>query len=119
MPGPNDPLHGITLEAMVRALVEQLGFERLGRLVPIRCFLFEPSVSSSLKFLRRTPWARARVEELYLEVCVRGNERPEEAPERLSRPGIRLAVSPARAGGRRPLAAAAGPAGSARTARPR
>ncbi len=68
----SDPLHGITLEMMVKALVDKLGFETLGRLVPIRCFMFEPSISSSLKFLRRTPWARARVEDLYLRVCVRG-----------------------------------------------
>jgi uncharacterized protein (DUF2132 family) len=68
MPGQNDPLHGVTLEAIVSALVEHMGFERLGELIPIRCFMFEPSVSSSLKFLRRTPWARARVEQLYLQV---------------------------------------------------
>jgi uncharacterized protein (DUF2132 family) len=72
----SDPLHGITLEMMVRALVDKLGFEALGRHIPIRCFMFEPSISSSLKFLRRTPWARARVEALYLRVCVRG-----ESPE--------------------------------------
>jgi uncharacterized protein (DUF2132 family) len=72
MPGQNDPLHGVTLEAIVTALVDLLGFPRLGELIPVRCFLFEPSVWSSLKFLRRTPWARAKVEQLYLEVCVRG-----------------------------------------------
>ena len=63
----NDPLHGITLEMIVTRLVEDLGFEELGRRVRIRCFQFEPSVSSSLKFLRRTPWVRAEVERLYLE----------------------------------------------------
>jgi uncharacterized protein (DUF2132 family) len=63
----NDPLHGITLEVIVTRLVEDLGFEELGRRVKIRCFQFEPSVSSSLKFLRRTPWARAEVERLYVQ----------------------------------------------------
>jgi uncharacterized protein (DUF2132 family) len=62
-----DPLHGITLEKIVTRLVEDLGWEELGRRIRIRCFQFDPSVSSSLKFLRRTPWARATVERLYLE----------------------------------------------------
>ncbi len=69
---PADPLHGITLEMMVTQLVEDLGWAALGQLVRIRCFQFEPSVSSSLKFLRRTPWARAEVERLYLGRIVRG-----------------------------------------------
>ena len=62
----SDPLHGITLETIVTTLVERYGFEELGKRIPIRCFMLDPSVSSSLKFLRRTPWARKRVEELYL-----------------------------------------------------
>lgn len=62
----NDPLHGVTLEAMVTDLVERRGFYDLGERIPIRCFTHDPSVSSSLKFLRRTPWARAQVEQLYL-----------------------------------------------------
>lgn len=66
-----DPLHGITLQVMVEGLVEALGFEELGRQIDIRCFNVDPSVSSSLKFLRRTPWARTKVENLYLHVCVR------------------------------------------------
>jgi uncharacterized protein (DUF2132 family) len=78
MPGQNDPLHGVTLEAIVTALVDLMGFERLAELIPIRCFMFEPSVSSSLKFLRRTPWARAKVEQLYLQACVRGQREPTE-----------------------------------------
>lgn len=61
-----DPLHGLTLEVIVTRLVEHYGFRRLGELVPVHCFQFEPSVRSSLKFLRRTPWARSRVEALYL-----------------------------------------------------
>lgn len=62
----NNPLHGITLQTILTELVDRYGFQRLGELVPINCFRNEPSVASSLKFLRRTPWARARVEELYL-----------------------------------------------------
>jgi uncharacterized protein (DUF2132 family) len=65
-PGANDPLHGITLEAIVTALVERYGWAELGELVDIRCFQLDPSVSSSLKFLRRTPWARKKVEALYV-----------------------------------------------------
>lgn len=55
---PRNPLHGVTLEAMVRALHDHYGWDNLARMVPIRCFAFEPSLSSSLKFLRKTPWAR-------------------------------------------------------------
>ncbi len=65
-PGAGDPLHGITLEAILIALVERHGWAELGKLINIRCFQIDPSVKSSLKFLRRTPWARKRVEELYL-----------------------------------------------------
>lgn len=64
--GSNDPLHGLTLETIVRRLVEHYGFDTLAELVPINCFKFEPSIRSSLKFLRRVPWARGKVEELYL-----------------------------------------------------
>jgi uncharacterized protein (DUF2132 family) len=63
-----DPLHGITLEAMVNELVDFFGWQELGERIPIRCFQSEPSVASSLKFLRKTPWARAKVEGLYLFV---------------------------------------------------
>jgi uncharacterized protein (DUF2132 family) len=62
----NDPLHGITLEAIVTQLVERFGWEELGQMIPIRCFQFDPSVRSSLKFLRKTPWARKKVEDLFL-----------------------------------------------------
>jgi uncharacterized protein (DUF2132 family) len=65
-----DPLHGVTLEMILNRLVERLGWEEMGRRVDVRCFNFEPSVPSSLKFLRRTPWARKRVEELYLQSCL-------------------------------------------------
>jgi uncharacterized protein (DUF2132 family) len=63
---PNNPLHGITLQAMVEFLVAEYGWEELGERIRIRCFTSDPSVSSSLKFLRKTPWARAKVEALYL-----------------------------------------------------
>ncbi len=62
----NDPLHGITLEQIVLRLVDYYGWEELGELISIRCFNNDPSVKSSLKFLRRTPWARKQVEDLYL-----------------------------------------------------
>ncbi len=64
-----DPLHGVTLELMVTRLSEYYGWEELGRLIPVRCFNVDPSMSSSLKFLRRTPWARAQVEALYRSLC--------------------------------------------------
>jgi uncharacterized protein (DUF2132 family) len=63
----NNPLHGVTLEMIVNRLVEKFGWEELGLMVRIRCFNENPSVKSSLKFLRTTPWARKKVEELYLE----------------------------------------------------
>ena len=67
LPQPRNPLHGITLEQMLLALAERIGWEAMGVAVPIRCFTHAPSIASSLKFLRRTPWARAKVEELYLQ----------------------------------------------------
>jgi uncharacterized protein (DUF2132 family) len=63
---PRNPLHGLTLEAIVTALVDEYGWEGLDARIPLRCFAFEPSVKSSLKFLRKTPWAREKVEQLYL-----------------------------------------------------
>ncbi len=62
----NNPLHGITLEHIVESLVEYFGWEKLGEKINIRCFNSDPSVKSSLKFLRKTPWARKKVEDLYL-----------------------------------------------------
>jgi len=61
-----DPLHGITLKAIVTQLVEEYGWEELGDRIAIKCFTNDPSISSSLKFLRKTPWARQKVEQLYL-----------------------------------------------------
>jgi hypothetical protein len=65
---PKNPLHGITLETIVTELVEYYGWPALGEQIDIRCFTHDPSIASSLKFLRRTPWARAKVESLYLFV---------------------------------------------------
>ena len=64
----NNPLHGLTLEAIVTALVEHYVWEELGQQINIRCFTDNPSIKSSLKFLRKTPWAREKVESLYLYV---------------------------------------------------
>jgi len=66
-PKSNDPLHGVTLERLVTELAAHFGWEEMGRRVAIRCFLFDPSVKSSLAFLRKTPWARAKVEEMYVQ----------------------------------------------------
>ena len=63
---PRNPLHGVTLEAMVTALVAHFGWQGLGERIPVRCFNVDPSMGSSLRFLRKTPWAREKVEGLYL-----------------------------------------------------
>ncbi len=65
-PQQNDPLHGITLEAVLTRLVEQYGWAGLGSRITVRCFTTNPSIKSSLMFLRKTPWARKAVEELYV-----------------------------------------------------
>jgi uncharacterized protein (DUF2132 family) len=66
-PAPShDPLHGLTLEDLLTELVHRYGWEDLGQRVPIRCFLFNPSIKSSLSFLRKTPWARTKVEQIYV-----------------------------------------------------
>lgn len=72
----DDPLHGMTLERVLNALVARHGWAELGRLIDIRCFRHEPSIGSSLKFLRRTPWARAQVEALYVDLVRRGRNEP-------------------------------------------
>lgn len=65
-PQPNNPLHGVTLKAILEYLVAEYGWERLGERINIQCFKNEPSINSSLKFLRKTDWARTKVEQLYL-----------------------------------------------------
>ena len=62
----NNPLHNITLEQIVTSLIDHYGWEQLGERIAIRCFTSEPSIKSSLKFLRKTPWAREKVEALYI-----------------------------------------------------
>ncbi len=64
---PKDPLHGITLAMILEHLVAHVGWEEMGRVIPVRCFNHDPSIKSSLTFLRKTPWARAKVEELYFD----------------------------------------------------
>lgn len=67
-PQPSNALHGITLEAILKKLVANYGWDELGRMVPIKCFTNDPSIKSSLTFLRKTPWARKQVEDLYLKL---------------------------------------------------
>jgi uncharacterized protein (DUF2132 family) len=69
-PQPKNPLHGITLEAILVRLVEHYGWARLGEIITVSCFTSDPSVKSSLKFLRKTPWARKKVEELYIRTLL-------------------------------------------------
>ena len=71
MKQPNNPLHGVKLKDIITALVNHYGWEYMGYVVKIRCFTHQPSVSSSLAFLRRTPWARAKVEQLYLDMIAK------------------------------------------------
>lgn len=77
----NNPLHGLTLEAIVTALVEHYGWEELGLQINIRCFTEAPSIKSSLKFLRKTPWAREKVESLYLYVQRKQAKSKKEGPD--------------------------------------
>lgn len=63
---PKNPLHGITLKVLLESLVADFGFDKLGKEIPIKCFMINPSINSSLIFLRKTPWARAKVENYYL-----------------------------------------------------
>ncbi len=78
-PQARNPLHGLTLEAIVTALVAHYGWDGLGQRIPVRCFTSDPSIASSLKFLRKTPWARDKVEGLYL-FMLREIRRSETSP---------------------------------------
>ena len=82
----NDPLHGITLEMILNSLIKEYSWDELGALINIRCFNYDPSIRSSLKFLRRTPWARKKVEVLYLKL--RNTIRPSTNPS--ARPIYRI-----------------------------
>jgi uncharacterized protein (DUF2132 family) len=70
-PQPNNPLHGVTLEMILTQLVQQYGWVELSRRIPIKCFTNDPSIKSSLKFLRQTAWARKKVEDLYLKSALK------------------------------------------------
>jgi uncharacterized protein (DUF2132 family) len=83
-PQPKNPLHGVTLERMLTELVDHFGWRSLGQRIRIRCFTSDPSIASSLKFLRKTPWARQEVESLYLFLLrerVRLNRRANETSQ--------------------------------------
>lgn len=83
---PNNPLHGIKLQMIIEYLVENLGWEEMGKRVNIRCFTHDPSIKSSLKFLRRTQWARDKVEELYLGTIGEGKKKKPEKPHKKRKP---------------------------------
>lgn len=68
---PNNPLHGVKLADILEQLVDEYGWEELGMKINIRCFNYDPSIKSSLKFLRKTPWARDKVEQLYIKMIQR------------------------------------------------
>lgn len=73
MEHPNDPLYGMTLESILEYLVKEYGWKDMGKQITIKCFTVDPSISSSLTFLRKTPWARKKVEELYIYTVTRKN----------------------------------------------
>lgn len=75
---PKDPLHGVKLTKILDDLLERYGWDELGHRIPIRCFTMNPSINSSLKFLRRTPWAREKVEALYLAYLESRDLKPEK-----------------------------------------
>lgn len=81
---PRDPLHGITLATIVQQLVDRHGWAEMARRIPIRCFMFDPSVTSSLKFLRKTPWARQKVENWFIRELP---QRPAEPKAEATVPG--------------------------------
>lgn len=84
---PNNPLHGVKLEQIVTQLVERYGWEGLARRIDINCFKSDPSIKSSLKFLRKTPWAREKVENLYLATFAPTAARPARGPVPAPAPG--------------------------------
>jgi uncharacterized protein (DUF2132 family) len=70
-PVSRDPLHGITLESIINQLVQKYGWRELGRRIPVRCFMFNPTTKSSLTFLRKTPWARKKIEDWFIAELLR------------------------------------------------
>ncbi len=73
-PQENNPMHGVTLEMILNRLVDNYGWEELGKRIRINCFSNDPSVKSSLKFLRKTPWARTKVENLYINMIKKARQ---------------------------------------------
>ncbi len=71
---PNDPLHGVTLETVLTTMVDRYGWQALADSIPIRCFMFDPTIKSSLTFLRKTPWARKRLEDWFVSDAGRGSQ---------------------------------------------
>ncbi|MBL9203996.1 MAG: DUF2132 domain-containing protein [Opitutaceae bacterium] len=87
-PAPSkDPLHGKTLERILTDLVAALGWKKMAQTIPIRCFMFDPSIKSSLVFLRRTPWARKQVEDLFLRSGLGGSEVNPRTVNEINAPG--------------------------------
>jgi uncharacterized protein (DUF2132 family) len=86
-----DPMHGMTLQAILEHLVDRYGWEGLGQRIEIRCFTHDPSITSSLKFLRKTPWARAKVESLYRHSAAH----PRKTPKRTDSPAVSPGAMPA------------------------
>jgi uncharacterized protein (DUF2132 family) len=85
----NNPLHGLTLQVILETLEKELGFEKMGQQVKINCFTSEPSIKSSLKFLRKTPWAREQVEQLYLyTIKISTSQKAKKATEAFVWPDI-------------------------------
>lgn len=89
---PNNPLHGVTLKAIVEDLQARHGWHGLAEQIPVRCFQFDPSVKSSLKFLRRTPWAREKVERLYVADQRRLGRERKRAARRVARQALQPAA---------------------------
>lgn len=73
-PHPNDPLHGVTLETVLNVMVERHGWRALADRIPVRCFMFDPTIKSSLTFLRKTPWARKDLEDWFVYEALRSEE---------------------------------------------
>lgn len=71
---PNDPLHGVTLESVLKVMVERHGWRELAERIPVRCFMFDPTIKSSLTFLRKTPWARKQLEDWFVSEALRAKE---------------------------------------------
>lgn len=83
---PKDPLHGITLETILKQMVKRHGWGGLARSTPVRCYMFNPTIKSSLTFLRRTPWARKRLEDWFISEFTKQGRKPPEVPKKPQQP---------------------------------